>query len=207
MGNPDWKNESGDHFQQHAKNNLLEIYPWLLQDCLDLFGDLTEKEILEIGGGPGYMASHFLKNGVKKLIEADLSNGMLSKSKILNHDPRIHFLQANACYLPLKEKTFDLVFSRGSIFFWEDLHRAFVEIRRLLKPRGMAILGGGFGLNTPDEILDRIKSAKSGSKPKLDLDKLLKLANSLGGKAQILNKKGKGFWLVWQPNLLENLNE
>ena len=47
--------------------------------------------------------------------------------------------------MPFEDNYADLVVSRGSIFFWEDLGKAFSEILRVLKPGGVAFIGGGFG--------------------------------------------------------------
>jgi len=46
--------------------------------------------------------------------------------------------------MPLKGCSFDLVVSRGSVFFWNDLKIAFLEILRVLKPSGFAYIGGWF---------------------------------------------------------------
>jgi SAM-dependent methyltransferase len=50
--------------------------------------------------------------------------------------------------IPLPAESVDLVVSRGSLPFWEDLPRAFGEIYRVLKPGGHACVGGGLG--TPE---------------------------------------------------------
>jgi ubiquinone/menaquinone biosynthesis C-methylase UbiE len=55
--------------------------------------------------------------------------------------------------IPLADETVDLAMSRGSVFFWEDHCKAFQEIYRVLKPGGVAIIGGGFGSN---ELKDQI---------------------------------------------------
>jgi SAM-dependent methyltransferase len=47
--------------------------------------------------------------------------------------------------VPFERESMNLVVSRGSFFFWENLTRGFVECRRVLKPGGMAYIGGGFG--------------------------------------------------------------
>ncbi|EHJ47996.1 Methyltransferase type 11 [Solidesulfovibrio carbinoliphilus subsp. oakridgensis] len=54
-------------------------------------------------------------------------------------------LAADVHALPLPDGCVDLAVSRGSLMFWEDLPRAFSEIRRVLSPRGRAFLGGGLG--------------------------------------------------------------
>lgn len=47
--------------------------------------------------------------------------------------------------LPFEENTFNLIVSRGSMFFWEDLEIAYREIFRVLTPGGATYIGGGFG--------------------------------------------------------------
>ena len=54
-------------------------------------------------------------------------------------------LPADVHALPLRDGAVDLVVSRGSVMFWDDLPRAFAEIRRVLAPGGRAFLGGGLG--------------------------------------------------------------
>jgi ubiquinone/menaquinone biosynthesis C-methylase UbiE len=47
--------------------------------------------------------------------------------------------------LPFADGTVDLIVSRGSMFFWDDLENAFREIYRVLAPGGATHIGGGFG--------------------------------------------------------------
>lgn len=47
--------------------------------------------------------------------------------------------------MPFGNDSIDLIISRGSMFFWQDKVEAFKEVYRVLKPNGMAYIGGGFG--------------------------------------------------------------
>jgi ubiquinone/menaquinone biosynthesis C-methylase UbiE len=60
--------------------------------------------------------------------------------------------------IPYDDVSMDLVVSRGSFFFRENLSRGFSECMRVLKPGGIAYVGGGFG-NTRlcDEITAKMR--------------------------------------------------
>lgn len=47
--------------------------------------------------------------------------------------------------LPFADESFDLIVSRGSVWFWQDHHKAFAEIYRVLAPGGQTYIGCGFG--------------------------------------------------------------
>lgn len=44
---------------------------------------------------------------------------------------------------PVGDEAFDLVVSRESYHFWQNLPTAFTEILRVMKPGGTAYIGGG----------------------------------------------------------------
>jgi SAM-dependent methyltransferase len=60
--------------------------------------------------------------------------------------------------MPFTDGAVDLVVSRGSLPFWENRSRAFREIYRVLKPGGVAYVGGGFGT---EQIKSRVFEAFS----------------------------------------------
>jgi SAM-dependent methyltransferase len=45
--------------------------------------------------------------------------------------------------IPFIDNYFDLIVSRGSIFFWEDMAKGLSEAYRVLKNGGAAYIGGG----------------------------------------------------------------
>jgi len=61
--------------------------------------------------------------------------------------------------LPLPDDDIRLVVSRGSIPFWDDHATAFREIYRVLKPGGVAFVGGGFSRYQSKEEADRMRPA------------------------------------------------
>ncbi len=59
--------------------------------------------------------------------------------------------------LVFKDAEFDLVISRGVFFFLDENGDLLREISRVLKDGGMAFIGGGFGKDTPKELIHPIK--------------------------------------------------
>jgi ubiquinone/menaquinone biosynthesis C-methylase UbiE len=73
--------------------------------------------------------------------------------------------------MPFGEGTFDLVYFRGALFFWEKQVEILKEAYRVLKRGGVAVLGGGFGASAPDELINSV------------LDRSRELNQRLGKKA------------------------
>lgn len=197
----DWKNETGEHFEAHAERLLQPVYPWLLKDLKDFYArSLVGRRILEIGCGPGFMNPLFAEAGLGEIFGVDLSMPMLQKARSRSDFSKTFQIQANASALPFIDEKFDLVFSRGSIFFWQNLSECFKEIFRILKPGGMALVGGGYGLSTPVEIIEPIKdnsrsSGKKSSIPRIQFDSLLEISKQCFADCEILSAPKRGFWL------------
>ncbi len=202
MGN-DWKNDDGSHFERHAGENLLAVYPWLLQDFFDILHcPVTGAAILEIGCGPGFMLQQFSAHSPSLLVGLDRSLSMLERAADSNRASNANLVQGDAGSLPFGGALFDAVFSRGSVFFWPDLPAAFFGIRKCLRPGGQALIGGGYGLSTPAEIIDRLRSKRSADEksgiPKLDPSEIVTIMHKIGGTARVLQAERRGFWVHWQ---------
>ena len=59
-------------------------------------------------------------------------------------------------HLIFKDSRFDLVIFRGAFFFLDQEGNMLREIFRVLKEDGMAFVGGGYGKDTPQELIDEI---------------------------------------------------
>lgn len=73
----------------------------------------------------------------------------LDRGRAANLAHRIVAVVGKAEAMPLPSESVDLVFSRGSIFFWDDPAKGVREVYRVLRPGGEAMLGGGKGSKNP----------------------------------------------------------
>lgn len=200
---------NNSHFEKLSSEITYEIYPYLIKDLKEAYKEsFTGKDILEIGVGPGHLFEQVIKENFNKSIGIDISEDMLERakkrcSKYNNHE----LLLASADSIPFADESFDIVLSRGSVFFWKNLNNCFNEIYRIMKKDGLAFIGGGYGLTTPENIIAKIndyyknKTTKK-DKPKIDPFECKEIMNSIGGNCEVLLKKGHGFWLRWQKKAL-----
>jgi SAM-dependent methyltransferase len=56
--------------------------------------------------------------------------------------------------LPFPNGSVDLVICRGALFFWEEVPQMLTEFYRVVRPGGLVMAGGGFGAETPDELIE-----------------------------------------------------
>ena len=111
--------------------------------------DIDSGTCLDVGCGGGYLGLALA--GITRLdfIFFDQSPEMLccaEENIIVNGlTPRARTLRGRVQAIPMAEASVDLVISRGSIPFWEDLPMAFGEIHRVLKIGGRVYIGGGLG--------------------------------------------------------------
>lgn len=66
----------------------------------------------------------------------------------------IRVLPLNKLDLPFPDSSFDLVVFRGGPFFWDETERIVAECYRVAKQGGLAMVGGGFGADAPDDLID-----------------------------------------------------
>lgn len=95
--------------------------------------------IVDLGTGTGAVATHILNNykGIASLSVVDLCTEMLDKIT----DSRITKYEASLENLPFKDNSFDIIVSRQCLHYVENLETAMKEIKRILKPGGLMILG------------------------------------------------------------------
>ncbi len=62
----------------------------------------------------------------------------------------------NKLDLPFPHDTFDLAVFRGGLFFWNERKRIVEEMYRVVKPGALVMVGGGFGADAPDALIEPI---------------------------------------------------
>ncbi len=144
---------------KHSYLAMQPIYPLLVQQFIDDY-DLSDGVACDIGTGPGFLGLELAKASNMKIIFLDIDEGALSKAKdtfeSIEADNEVEFVLSPVEKIALPDESVDFVMSRGSVFFWDDVVAGIKEIYRILKPGGVAVVGGGLGRYMPDTMRKRI---------------------------------------------------
>lgn len=99
-----------------------------------------EARVLDLGCGAGHVSFH-VAPAVGEVVAYDLSQQMLDVVSAAAADrglSNVRTVNGAAERLPFGEGEFDFVFSRYSAHHWSDLGLALREVRRVLRPGGVA---------------------------------------------------------------------
>jgi ubiquinone/menaquinone biosynthesis C-methylase UbiE len=132
------------------------VYAYYARRIVEETG-ITQGRCLDIGCGGGYLGLALAQITALDFVFCDQSDEMLTcaEENISQFAcaQRAEVINGPVQRIPLDNQAVDLVISRGSIPFWEDLPTAFGEIFRVLRPGGQAYIGGGLGdPNTREHI-------------------------------------------------------
>ncbi len=191
-----------------AKTVFAPIYPVIAEQILDRCG-ITRGRCLDVGSGPGSLGIALARASDLLITLLDSSPDALeiAEKNVLDAglSDRISLLPGDVHDIPVPSGSIDLIVSRGSIFFWDDLARAFSEIHRVLAPGGKTYVGGGFGTA---ELRDSITEAMVKKNPdwknfrdkNLGPDNRARIAGvvaDLGLPYQAIDDDS-GFWIVME---------
>jgi ubiquinone/menaquinone biosynthesis C-methylase UbiE len=159
---PFWKSAAeARQYDTFANTDFARIYPAIANQILDRTG-ITEGTCLDIGSGPASLAIALATLSELRVTALDSSPEM---HELADKNIRLRGMEdlvtpviGDVHAIPVPDAMFNLVVSRGSYHFWNDLVVAFYEVRRVLKPGGVAYIGGGYGSGTiRDEVLSHRK--------------------------------------------------
>ena len=150
-----------------ATQVLDPVYPYLARYIADTFGLKNYEGVgIDIGGGAGDLITALCK-ATRNIywINADINPWYLpyvnKKAQNNNCIHRIAFMKADATDLPFKDDFADVITSRASFHFWDNMEKGFSEIKRVLKPGGKAIVGRGFPPNMPTDTARAIRKKQN----------------------------------------------
>ncbi len=110
-----------------------------IRPALDQLGPLHDRAVLDYGCGHGMAAVVLARRGAR-VTAFDLSGGYLAEARRraqANHVP-IDFAQADAERLPFADQSFDCIWG-NAVLHHLDVRTAGKELRRVLKPGGVAV--------------------------------------------------------------------
>lgn len=191
-------------YEQIAREVFAPIYPAIAEQIKKETG-ISQGKCLDLGTGTGCLGLAMAEVSDMEVFLLDVSREMLDYAREniekRNLEKRVQTIHADVHEIPLPDQSIDLVISRGSIFFWDDLSRALPEIYRILAPGGRAFIGGGFGT---DELKQQIATQMTARDPEWEAKSRQRVeAFSAGAYVQILNdlqipfeiKQDAGFWI------------
>lgn len=198
--------ENLGNFPYVAENIFAPIYPVIASDITDSSG-IKEGICLDLGCGIASLGIAIAEQTELMVYAVDISEKMyeLAIEKAARHSvsDRVKPVLADVHELPFKDGFANLIVSRGSVFFWDDLPAAFKEIARVLAPGGEAWIGGGFGTAELRQQISAIMELRDpewqdGSRKRLSSEnkQAIKDACSQTGILFRIVDNDSGFWVV-----------
>lgn len=143
-------------------NQLFEpFYPFVARQIAEAYGSRREGLALELGPyAPGISIVLAKLYPSLKIVVGDDAHGIFEylrdRVKQASLEERIEVQTLNKTRLPFPQGSFDLVYFRGALFFWKEQVKILREAYRVLKEGGVVLLGGGFGAEAPEELINSL---------------------------------------------------
>jgi ubiquinone/menaquinone biosynthesis C-methylase UbiE len=122
----------------------------MLAEC----GGIRDGICIDLGCGGGQLDVELAKRTRLKIHGLDIDPGMKplfeKRIRAAGFDQRVSFVLGDAQTLPFPDAYADLIVSRGMLIFVPDIKQCLRETARVLKPTGVALLGGRY-LFAPEE--------------------------------------------------------
>ena len=150
-----------EYYNDIAQTIFFPIYPVIAHQILKK-ADIDSGLCLDIGSGPGHLAIALATLSDLTVFALDNSEPMcrIAETNVAKYrlERRVRPVFGDVKAIPFNKESMNLLVSRGSFFFWENLTWGFAECMRVLRPGGMAYIGGGFGnARLRDEIILRMR--------------------------------------------------
>jgi len=138
--------KSAEGFARIAREVFAPVYPVIAEQVLAWSG-IRDGLCLDLGSGPGLLSVALAEKSDLTVIalDADPAMARIAQETAAGRTDRVAPVIGDVHRMPVRDDTASLIVSRGSLFFWEDRVQAFREIERVLRPGGVAFVGGSFG--------------------------------------------------------------
>jgi len=135
------------------------VYPYLTRHIEEIYGR-KNGDILEMGPFCGTVFSLQTQGIGDSFSIAAFPPGMgdffCKEAEKHETDNKVNVVESNASLAGITEHSIDLVIFRGALFFPSLFNVDFSAIYRVLRGKGVAMVGGGFGKYTPGKVIDAI---------------------------------------------------
>jgi SAM-dependent methyltransferase len=161
-----------EEYDTGAAVKFAKVYENIDRQIVDDYG-ISKGTCIDVGCGPGQMDLMLAKMTDLKIVGVDIEPEAIDVARKNALDAglsdRVNFVCADAHSLPFANESADLIISRGTLPFLRDQVLAFREVYRVLKPGGVAFLGGGMGRYTLPEEAEKLYPRGTGPKTAMGL--------------------------------------
>lgn len=192
-------------FDRIVREVFAPIYPTIAEQIL-VRTQVTTGKCLDVGCGTGALGRAIARLSNVHVTFFDQSIEMIQLAMDYAYEEnlihRSDFLIGDIHKINLANESIDIVISRGSSPFWEDWHKAYSEIVRVLKVGGYAYIGGGFGTK---ELKEQITAHMNKENPnwrtsfkdhvKTEREALPQILNSLNPASHRIIDDESGYWV------------
>ncbi len=136
------------HYDEEATKRLLAIYvtPDVVaqrEQFLRALQPRSGERVLDVGSGPGFLAAAIGEaTGPSGMVFGiDISQPLVAVARMhCAGQPWVEFREADAMRLPFPDHAFDAVISTQVLEYVRDVGAALMEIRRVVRPAGRAVI-------------------------------------------------------------------
>ena len=143
-------------FNWVVENRVGHTYPLTAMRMLRELGGIRDGICIDVGCGTGHLDVELAKRSNFKIIGLDIDPDMkpLFEKKVRDSgfQDRLSFVVGDAQEMPFPDDYADVIVSRGTLTFIPDIGKCLRDVDRVLKPGGVAFLGGRY-LYTPRKHL------------------------------------------------------
>ncbi len=142
-------------------NRLWEpVRPYLAQEVSELYGR-RDGRVLEAGPFSG-LAFELARRGIgtsfhMAVFPGEIADALKDEARELGLAGKITIAESDEKLSGVPTEAFDLAVFRGAFFFPSFFRPDLPALYRSLKPGGMALVGGGFGRHTPEDVIGGIE--------------------------------------------------
>ncbi len=170
-----------------VENRVGHTYPMTAMRMLRECGNVRDGICIDVGCGTGNLDVELARRSNLKIIGLDIDPDMrpLFEKRIREAGlaDRVRFVVGDAQKMPFPDDHADVIVSRGTLVFIPDLAKCLREVDRVLKPTGVAFLGGRY-VYTPQVH-------------KMSTAKLQEIVTASGVKnAQVIDARGQWVKIV-----------
>jgi SAM-dependent methyltransferase len=105
---------------------------------------ILNRSILDLGSGLGQYSVELAELGAKRVVGLEYQADKAAWAAMRSKHRNVEFVTGSAEEMPFEDGTFDTVFSHTVFEHIFDVDRALEEVRRVLKPSGIAVLSYNF---------------------------------------------------------------